>query len=29
MTREELIEKINECVNMFDEIYKWSPHMRG
>ena len=22
MTREELIEKINECVNMFDEIYK-------
>ena len=22
MTREELIEKINECANMFDEIYK-------
>jgi len=22
MTREELIEKINECANVFDEIYK-------
>ena len=22
MTREELIEKINECANMFDEIYE-------